>query len=156
MISWIIWCWFAPFLSEVLLCRRFSVLGVPVRCVGAERAVRQLQSTASSSVPAEVLCGPTFQPSWSIDISEPGFKNKVNPKRHVLVFFVQRLRSKCWTYKSKFCLSVFFLSFCIQFLGFTLVKALPIGTSAPTVRLYTLSYTVLASGARVGAKVEVK
>ena len=37
-----------------------------------------------------------------------------------------------------------------------LVKALPIGTSAPTVRSYTLSYTVLASGARVGARVEVK
>ena len=36
-----------------------------------------------------------------------------------------------------------------------LVKALPIGTSAPTVRSYTLSYTVLASRARVGARVEV-
>ena len=41
-------------------------------------------------------------------------------------------------------------------LGFLLVKAQPIGTSAPTVRSYTLSYTVLASRARVGARVEVK
>ena len=37
-----------------------------------------------------------------------------------------------------------------------LVKALPIGTSAPTVRSYTHSYTVLASGARVGARADVK
>ena len=37
-----------------------------------------------------------------------------------------------------------------------LVKALPIGTGARTVRLYTLSSTVLASRARVGARVEVK
>ena len=37
-----------------------------------------------------------------------------------------------------------------------MVKAQPIGASAPTVRSYTLSYTVLASRARVGARVEVK
>ena len=52
----------------------------------------------------------------------------------------------------------FFLSFfhsVSNFLGFALVKAQPIGTSAPTVRLYTLSYTVLASRARVGARVEI-
>ena len=42
-----------------------------------------------------------------------------------------------------------------NFVGFALVKALPIGTSAPTVRSYTLSYTVLASRARVGARAEV-
>ena len=42
-----------------------------------------------------------------------------------------------------------------NFLGFELVKAQPIGTSAPTVRLYTLSYTVLASRARVGVRVEI-
>jgi len=40
--------------------------------------------------------------------------------------------------------------------GFLLVKAQPIGTSAPTVRSYTLSYTVYASRVRVGATVEVK
>ena len=80
----------------------------------------------------------------------------------ITTLFVQRLRSKHWTYKSKFCLSVF-LSFCLSFfhsvsnfLGFLLVKALPIGTSAPTVRSYTLSSTVLASRARVGARVEKK
>ena len=43
-----------------------------------------------------------------------------------------------------------------NFVSIALVKALPIGTSAPTVRSYTHSYTVLASGARVGARVEVK
>ena len=43
-----------------------------------------------------------------------------------------------------------------NFVGFLLVKALPIGTSVPTVRSYTLSYTVLAFRARVGARVEVK
>ena len=55
------------------------------------------------------------------------------------------------------------LSFCLSFfhsvsnfVGFLLVKALPIGTSAPTVQSYTLSYTVLALRARVGARVEVK
>ena len=41
-------------------------------------------------------------------------------------------------------------------LGFLLAKAQPIGTSAPTVRSYTLSYTVYASRVRVGATVEVK
>ena len=58
---------------------------------------------------------------------------------------------------SKFCF-FFFLSFfhsVSNFLGFALVKAQPIGTSAPTVRLYTLSYTVLVSRARVGARVEI-
>ena len=55
---------------------------------------------------------------------------------------------------SKFCF--FFFHSVSNFLGFALVKALPIGTSAPTVRSYTLSYTVLASRARVGARVEVK
>ena len=60
-------------------------------------------------------------------------------------------------------LQVEILSFCFSvfhsvsnFVGFLLVKALPIGTSAPTGRSYTLSYTVLASRARVGARVEVK
>ena len=43
-----------------------------------------------------------------------------------------------------------------NFVGFLLVKAQPIGTSAPTVRSYTLSYTVYASRVRVGATVEVK
>ena len=43
-----------------------------------------------------------------------------------------------------------------NFVGFLLVKVLPIGTSAPTVQSYTLSYTVLALRARVGARVEVK
>ena len=67
-------------------------------------------------------------------------------------------RSKCWTYKSKFCLSVGVSVFhsLSNFVGFLLVKALPIGTSAPTVQSYTLSYTVLALRARVGARVEVK
>ena len=37
-----------------------------------------------------------------------------------------------------------------------MVKALPIGTSAPTVRSYTVSYTVLALRARVGVRIEVK
>ena len=36
-----------------------------------------------------------------------------------------------------------------------MVKAQPIGTSAPTVRLYSLPYTVLVSRARVGARVEI-
>ena len=70
-----------------------------------------------------------------------------------LSFFVQRLRSKRWTYKSKFCFS--FFHSVSNFLGFALVKAQPIGTSAPTVRLYTLSYTVLVSRARVGARVDI-
>ena len=71
---------------------------------------------------------------------------------------MQRLRSKHWTYKSKFCLSLCFSVFhsVSNFVGFLLVKALPIGTSAPTVQSYTLSYTLLALGARVGARVEVK
>ena len=71
-----------------------------------------------------------------------------------MILFVQRLRSKHWTYMSKFCFLFFFHSVS-NFLGFALVKAQPIGTSAPTVRLYTLSYTVLASRARVGARVEI-
>ena len=57
------------------------------------------------------------------------------------------------------CRNSVFLSFfhsVSNFLGFVLVKALPIGTSAPTVRSYTVSYTMLASRARVGARVEVK
>ena len=77
---------------------------------------------------------------------------------HQYYIFGQRLRSKYWNYKSKFC-----ESFCLSvfhsvsnFVGFLLVKALPIGTSAPTVQSYTLSYTLLASRARVGARVEVK
>ena len=45
-----------------------------------------------------------------------------HPKFHSTpVFFVQRLRIKRWTYMSKFCLFYCF-SFCIQFLGFALVK----------------------------------
>ena len=49
-------------------------------------------------------------------------------------FFVQRLRSKHWTYMSKFW---FFFHSVSNFLGFVLVKALPIGTRCPTVQLYT-------------------
>ena len=51
---------------------------------------------------------------------------------------------------------LFFFHSVSNFVGFLLVKALPIGTSAPTVRSYTLFYNVLASRARVGPRVEVK
>ena len=63
---------------------------------------------------------------------------------------VQRLRSKRWTYKSKLCLSLCLSVFhsVSNFVGFLLVKALPIGTSAPTVQ----SYVVHSLLHRVGVK----
>ena len=51
--------------------------------------------------------------------------------------FVQRLRSKHWTYMSKFCFFFSVFHSVSNFLGFVLVKALPIGASCPTVQLYT-------------------
>ena len=96
------------------------------------------------------------KPAKSFSERERISKHTINMTNSDFVF-VQRLRSKSWTYKSKLCFSVFHSV--SNFVGFLLVKALPIGTSAPTVRSYTVHsflHPPLASGARVGARVEVK